>query len=205
LIVFVYVINLSTLIMTFLIVGLCCLVASPGELPLTGIIPCLIGLIALDILFIRYYSTLFNALLSIAGRIFKRNIPYHEAPTRLLLRLHLIHAVSAFSFGMSGALMCLGVGFDIARDSIARVVSAMIVSDMIGFLSIIVPSGLGVREGIMYLLLKGDAFGALSLILPVATRIVIIAVDMVFGAAGFVLLKDYKTKREVAHDGKQAL
>jgi hypothetical protein len=205
LIVFVYFINMLTLILTFLIVGLFYLAVSPGELPLKVIVSSLIGLVALDIFFIKYYSTLFNAFVSSVNRIFKRDITYYEAQAELLLRLHLVHAVSAFSFGACGYLMCLGIGFDIARDSICLIMSSMILSDMIGFLSLIVPSGLGVREGIMYLMLKGDAFGALSLVLPVATRIVIVVVDIFLGAAGFVLLKNYKTKREVAHDGKQAL
>jgi hypothetical protein len=113
--------------------------------------------------------------------------------------------VSAFSFGMGAYLMGVGIGFDIARSSISLVMSSMIISDIVGYLSIIVPSGLGVREGIMYLILKGDAFEALSVILPVATRIVIIIVDVLIGAIGFALLHKYKIVMNVEHEGKQVL
>lgn len=205
LIVFVYIINMSTLILTFLIVGFCYLAVSPGELPFRAIISCLIGLVALDLLLIRYYSVFFNAFLSVVRKFLKQEIPRYEAPTRLLLDLHLVHVVSAFSFGMSGYLMCRGIGFDLAKDSIYLVMSSMILSDMIGFLSIIVPSGLGVREGVMYILLKGDVFGVLALILPVASRIVIIVVDVFLGAIGFVMLKYYLTEKEAARNGKPAL
>lgn len=205
LIVFVYILNMLILILTFLIVGLCYLLVSPGKLSFPVIISCLIGLVALDLLLIRYHSAFFNALLSIVRKILKKDIPCYEAPTRLLLGLHLVHVVSAFSFGMSGYFMCRGIGFDLARDSIYLVMSSMILSDMIGFLSIIVPSGLGVREGVMYLFLKGDVFGALSLILPVATRIVIIIVDVFLGAIGFVMLNYYLGEKEAARNGKPAL
>jgi len=202
LIVFAYIINILTLIITFLIVGLCYLAFSPVELPLTGIIACIIVLCLFDILFIIFYSKLFNALMSIVGKIIKQDIEYCEAPTKLLLYLHLIHFISAFSYGIGAYFMCLGIGFDIANDSLYLVMSSMIISDIIGFLAIIVPSGLGVREGIMYLLLKGGAFRALSLILPIATRVVIMFVDVFLGAIGFVLLKNYKAKRDLVHNGK---
>ena len=188
LIVFVYIVNMFTLTITFLIVGLCFLVLSPGGLPFKGVITSLIVLVVLDILFIRYYSTLFNVLISIVGKIIKKEITYYEAPTKLLLHLHLIHIVSAFSFGVSGYFMCRGIGFDIARNTIYLIMSSMILSDMIGFLSVIAPGGMGVREGVMYLLLKDRTFGALSLIVPVATRIVMIFVDAILGVLGFLLV-----------------
>ena len=202
LIVFTYIINILTLIITFLMLGLCYLAFSPVELPFAGIVSCLLLLVVFDILFITFYSKLFNALMSIVGRIIKQDIAYCEAPTRLLLYLQLIHFISAFSYGIGAYFMCLGIGFDITNNSIYLVMSSMIISDIIGFLAIIVPSGLGVREGIMYLLLKGGTFRALSLILPIATRVVIMFVDVFLGAIGFVLLKNYKAKRDLDHYGK---
>jgi hypothetical protein len=203
LILFVYILNVFTIIMVSLMSGLCYLIVAPGAFPRMLLIACLILLVLFDILFVRFNSTLFNALISAIGKKMKREIIYYEAPTKLLLRLHSIHIISAASFGIGAYFLCLGIGFNIPKDSVFLVMSSMILSDTIGFLSFIVPGGLGVREGVMYLLLKGDAFGSLSLILPVATRIVMIVVDVVLGAIGFILLNQ-KKKSESGCYGKQA-
>ena len=67
--------------------------------------------------------------------------------------------------------------------------SSMMLSDVIGFLTVIVPGGLGVREGVMYFILKGDTPKTLSLILPIASRIISMLVDVTLGTIGIVLLK----------------
>jgi uncharacterized membrane protein YbhN (UPF0104 family) len=90
--------------------------------------------------------------------------------------------------------MCFGIGLEVADKKIFSVMSAMIISDVVGFVAVIVPGGLGVREGVMYFLLKGDTSGALFLILPIATRIVGMLVDILLGTMSFVLLKRLQSK-----------
>jgi uncharacterized membrane protein YbhN (UPF0104 family) len=90
--------------------------------------------------------------------------------------------------------MCFGIGLEVADKRIFSVMSAMIISDVVGFLAVIVPGGLGVREGVMYFLLKGETSGALFLILPIATRIVGMSVDILLGTIGFILLKRLTSK-----------
>ena len=189
LIAFTFILNIFTLIMTFLILGLFYLALSPGTLPLKVVVSIFILLVVLDILFMRYNSTLFNALISVINKTLKRDIQYFHAPMRLLLYMQLVHFLSAFCYGMSAYLVCLGIGFNITGNSIYTLMSSMILSDVIGFLAIVVPGGLGVREGVMYLLLKGDAFGALALLLPIATRIVGMFIDIFLGVVGCLLLK----------------
>ena len=41
------------------------------------------------------------------------------------------------------------------------VMSSMMLADVIGFLAVIVPGGLGVREGVMYLMLAGISIPAI--------------------------------------------
>jgi glycosyltransferase 2 family protein len=73
--------------------------------------------------------------------------------------------------------------------------SSLIIADVTGFVAIIVPGGLGVREGVMYLLLTGVSTTALSLLLPIATRVVTMLVDISLGTTAVVLLNSYKNAR----------
>ena len=68
------------------------------------------------------------------------------------------------------------------------VVGSTLVADVAGFLAIIVPGGLGVREAMMYAILGGQASGALALILPVTSRLLNMGVDLLLGGIAFKLL-----------------
>jgi uncharacterized membrane protein YbhN (UPF0104 family) len=125
------------------------------------------------------------------NRILKRGIGHYHLPGKLFFQLHLINLLAAFCFGIGAYFLCFGIGFDVAGRDIFPVMSSMMLSDVIGFLAVIVPGGLGVREGVMYLILKEDASKALSLILPIASRIVSMLVDVTLGTIGIVLLKKF--------------
>jgi uncharacterized membrane protein YbhN (UPF0104 family) len=149
---------------------------------------------AFDILFIKYNSTIFNGLIFLFNRVYKKDIRYFDISKKLLVQLHLVYFISAFCFGLAAYSMCFGIGLEVADKRIFSVMSAMIISDVVGFLAVIVPGGLGVREGVMYFLLKGETSGALFLILPIATRIVGMSVDILLGTIGFILLKRLTSK-----------
>lgn len=191
LVLYVSLLNIFIVSIMSMILGISFLVISPHAMPLTITIPLLILLLALDISFIVFNSTLVNQLISMVNKIFKRDIAYIDTPRNLLLSLHVIHAVSAFIFGMGAYIICFGIGFDLDKSSAFLVMSSMMISDVIGFLAVIVPGGLGVREGVMYFILQGDASKALSLILPIASRIVSMLVDITLGTIGIVLLKKF--------------
>jgi uncharacterized membrane protein YbhN (UPF0104 family) len=74
------------------------------------------------------------------------------------------------------------------------VISASMISDVIGFLAFIVPGGLGVREGIMYLLLEGISLKPLQLVLPVASRVVTMLVDILLGLVALRLLRTHAAR-----------
>jgi uncharacterized membrane protein YbhN (UPF0104 family) len=56
---------------------------------------------------------------------------------------------------------------------------------------VLAPGGLGVREGIMYAMLAGASTAAVSLILPLALRVVTMAVDVLLGLIGLKLLRQF--------------
>lgn len=113
-------------------------------------------------------------------------------PMKLIYYLYLINFLAAFCFGIAAYLLCFGIGFDVDHSKMFLVMSSMMIAEVIGFVAVIAPGGVGVREGVMYLMLSGVSIPALSLILPIATRIVSMLVDIVLGTISLVLLKTYK-------------
>jgi uncharacterized membrane protein YbhN (UPF0104 family) len=74
------------------------------------------------------------------------------------------------SSGLAAYLLCVGIGFDIPPQKLFSIVAAALISEVAGFLAIIVPGGLGVKESVMYLILRADSSQTLALILPLALR-----------------------------------
>ena len=163
-------------------------------------VPLLIGLTGFEIVFVIFNSPVINGFLSGINKIFKCDIKYFDTSPRLISYLHAIYFAAAFSFGMGAYLLCFGIGFDVATEMMFLIMSAMMISEVAGVVAFIAPGGLGVREGVMYLLLRGSPSGAFIFILPFATRIVSMLVDVILGALGLTLLNKYGIQRDVYHN-----
>jgi uncharacterized membrane protein YbhN (UPF0104 family) len=195
LVLYVYVVNIVVVSLASLMLGVGYLIIFPVSIPPSVTVPLLLILLMFDMTFIEFNSTLFKRGISMVNKLFNRNMEYFETPRSLLLHLHLIHFVSAFFFGMGAYLVCFGIGFDLPQGSMPAVMSSLMISDVIGFFAIIVPGGLGVREGVMYMVLRGVSSGALPLMLPIAARIVSMLADVVLGLTGFMTLKKIMVKK----------
>ncbi len=187
LILYVNLVNLFISILVSLIVGLGCLLLSPAKFPFLIVFALL--LVLFDVFFIFFNSSVTNGMISIFNRMFHRDIRYFDISHRLLIDLHLVHFVAALCFGVGAYLLCIGIGFDVAPGEVLPIMSSLLISDVVGFLAVIVPGGLGVREAIMYLILHKVSTGALPLVLPIASRIVNMMADVVLGTTAFGLLR----------------
>jgi uncharacterized membrane protein YbhN (UPF0104 family) len=195
LILYVNLINLLISLGTSLILGLLCLLVSHAGLPVRLILGALMGLLAIDACSILFNRALLNGLITLANKRMKRSFSYFEIKKSLLLKLHLIHLISGLTSGLGAYLFCFGIGYSIDLDRALLVIGASLVSDVAGFLAIIVPGGLGVREGLMYKILGGTATGTLSLVLPVASRMMNMFVDISLGAVALKLLRTLAATR----------
>lgn len=189
LILYVNILNMCITLITSMILALGYLVFSPGIFPRALTVYLLVTILLFDLLFIKYNSNAFKGFISRLNRIFKRDIGYYEIPTKLLYYLHAINFIAAFCFGLGAYLLCFGIGFDIDHSKILLIMSSLVIADVIGFVAVIVPGGLGVREGVMYAILAGVSIPALAIILPIAARIVSMFVDIFLGTIGIILLK----------------
>jgi uncharacterized membrane protein YbhN (UPF0104 family) len=189
LVLYVNLITLYSSVITATILGLGYLLFSPNSVALPVTVTLLTATVVFDLWFIHFHAPAFKNIISFLNRVLKRDIGYFSIPRSHFFYLHGINFLAAFCFGISAYFLCLGIGFDVAGSGIFSVMSSMMLSDVIGFMAIIVPGGLGIREGVMYFILKGDASKTLSLILPIASRIVNMLVDITLGTVGIVLLK----------------
>ncbi|MGE5172405.1 MAG: hypothetical protein ACM3MD_01095, partial [Betaproteobacteria bacterium] len=144
LIVYVNLVNLAISIITSLIVGLGYLLSSPDIFPVMVVFPLLLALVLFDVFFIKFNASVTNGMISLFNRAFHRDIKYFDISHGLLVYLHLIHFLAAFCFGIGAYLLCIGIGFEVTPGKILLVMSSLLISDVIGFLAVIVPGGLGV-------------------------------------------------------------
>ncbi|MEI9952569.1 MAG: lysylphosphatidylglycerol synthase domain-containing protein [Pseudomonadota bacterium] len=189
LIVYVNLLNLLLSLGMSLLLGLSCLLFTHGGVPLRPVAYTLVGLLIADVCGVLFNRPLLNGLFALANRLLKRNFSYFEVKKRLLLELHSIHLLAAVASGLAAYLFCFAIGYEVEMERALLVVGSSLVAEVVGFLAIIVPGGLGVREGLMYAMLGGQASGSLAIVLPVASRMLNMLVDVLLGAVALKLLR----------------
>jgi hypothetical protein len=195
LVTYVNVINLGISIVTTLIAGLLLMLWSPGQLGFGATLGALIAVAFADILGVKFHAPLLRSVLSLVNRVLKRDLQYFEPPPRVWLELHLLHLLAAFAFGLAAYFTALGIGYSLPLARAPQLMSALLISDLVGFVAVFVPGGLGVREGFMYMMLGGGSSGALALTLPLAIRMLNMVVDLGLGGIALHLSRGFDRKK----------
>jgi uncharacterized membrane protein YbhN (UPF0104 family) len=204
LVVYVNAINLFISLVTSMMVGLIFLLPAPGHFPLVLTVGSLVALLVVDIVALRFHDGFFRWLVTTYNRLRQRNLQYFETSTKLLVVLHLLHLFAAFAFALSAYFTCLGIGYHVGIRQAPLFMASLLLSDTIAFAAVIVPGGLGVREGIMYAMLGGAASGPVALTLPVATRILHMLVDVVLGVTALRLLRKLNARAPAVPEPAEA-
>ena len=74
----------------------------------------------------------------------------------------------------------------------------MSLSWLIGYLSLVTPGGLGIREGVMYLMLSHIVNAQISLLITIATRFLHLLVELMLGLISFLLAIKFRVFSETA-------
>jgi glycosyltransferase 2 family protein len=141
--------------------------------------------------FILFNSRFFALVIRVFMAIFRRKIEISELELRKILRVQALVLVQNIVVGLSAIAGCGALGFAISQSLGFCIVLGFIFADTVGYLVFIVPGGIGVREGLLYLLLKEQGGQSLALVLPIALRVLSMAVDAVLGAVGLAFLMKY--------------
>lgn len=188
LIIYVNALNLLISLSVSVIFGFGCLFLAPSPIPSGVTLGIVVTGIVLDIVGFKYHAGLLKLFTRLYNRLLRRDVRYVDVPGALLAQLHVLHLISVVAFGISAYFTSLGIGYDLPLRAAPLLMAAILISDTIAFFAVITPGGLGVREGLMYLVLGGASGTSLALTLPVATRAVHMFVDLLLGGAAFKLL-----------------
>jgi glycosyltransferase 2 family protein len=200
LIVYVNLVNLLISMAASVMLGLLCLLFSSSSFPFQLVLAVLLGLFFLDACSVIFSRAILNRLISLINSIFRRDFSYFEVKRSLLVKLHLIHLGAAVTSGLGVYLFCFAIGYRVDSSRALLVIASSLLSEVVGFLAIVVPGGLGVRESLMYAMLGGEATGSLSLVLPVASRMMNMLVDVLLGVVALRLLQTLAA-RQRSEDG----
>lgn len=151
-----------------------------------------------------------NVLVRLANALFKKNLATIKIPLMEMVLMHGLYLVSNLLFGLAGYFVALGIGLPHNLSLVIPIAGSMLLSDTLGFFAFVVPGGIGVREGVMYAMLKSAIDIQTCFMLPVAFRLVTTVSDLLLGGTAMVLLNRLakknsggKDKLELAKDGTQ--
>lgn len=145
--------------------------------------------------FIIFNQYCLKIVIKIAQKLFKKTINYTHINVGWVIMFQFVYLLANAIFGITGYFLALGLGFSFGFNDIFAISASLIISDMIGFIILIAPGGLGVREGIMFTLLEVLGNKNLSIILPIGTRIIGMISDVILGGIGFYIIKNRKLFR----------
>jgi glycosyltransferase 2 family protein len=186
-------VNLLASVVTSSLVGLlgfALFPADPAHRPLLLLL--FVGLALCYGVGLVFHAWPLRLMTQLLNRVFKRQMEAFEFRPAALFQLQLGHGLGALFEG-AGLLLAwygLGVPGPIA-DGIA-VAAAGLIGNVIGFLAIVVPGGLGVRETVMWWLLNQRIPTSVSLVLPLITRLAFMLADVILGALALFLLRQYR-------------
>ena len=159
-----------------------------ADLVSTGMIILLaLALILFNIVYAAWNPWLMNKLIAAISRFLKKEIQPLNESKRLILFSQFIYLCSWSLMGLGGYFLAEGIGLSIPVSSMLAVLASMSLSWMVGYLVVVSPGGLGVREGMMLLMLNGVVNTQAALIFPILSRLMYLISEALLGLAAFLL------------------
>ena len=175
-----------------LYLGLIYLVLYTDSLGTTAAILSFSALLLCNIIYITWNSFLMNKLISLAARFFKKEIrPLHDSKL-LLIFIQSIYMFSWSLMGFAGYFLAKGIGLSLDLTGIFAILASMSLSWLAGYFAVFSPGGLGIREGMMLLMLNKIVNIQTALIFPIVSRIMYLIAELLLGLLAFSLGMRYK-------------
>jgi uncharacterized membrane protein YbhN (UPF0104 family) len=125
-------------------------------------------------------------------RITGQKISFYQLSTSRIISMQLLYITGALFWALAGCFISLSIGFGLDGLKMIFISSAMLLGDVIGFLILIAPGGLGVREGTMFLILKDIGMIQFALIFPIVMRLLSIVTDLIMGIISVLIISKSK-------------
>ena len=148
-------------------------------------------LIALDFIFIIWNTSIINYLIIPINRIFKMEIQPIKMKNIIFIYVQLLYFFAYIPLGIGTYFLAIGIGMDIPFSNIFAIITAISVSVILGYVAFFSPGGLGVREGVMLLMLKQFSNIEIALVLPIVMRLIYVIIDLLLGIIGIIVGMKY--------------
>jgi glycosyltransferase 2 family protein len=144
-------------------------------------------LIGLDSVFIIWNTSIINYLIIPINRIFKIEIQSVKMRKIIFVYVQMLYLLAYVLLGMGTNLLAKGMGMDMPFSNMFALIAMLSVSAISGLIAVFTLGGLGVREGMMFVLLKQFSNVGTALILPIALRFACILIDLLLGIIGILV------------------
>jgi uncharacterized membrane protein YbhN (UPF0104 family) len=146
---------------------------------------------AIAVCFIALIPKVFNTIIAFAYKLIKKKTfdKEHYVTGKLILRGSLLYVGGALLSGLSLFFIAKAVYPELAYENIFYVMGAANIAAAASMLAFFAPSGLGVREGIQFLLFSIIMPTEIALVIIVVTRLWSIVVDILFFGLGYATRK----------------
>jgi hypothetical protein len=169
-------------------IGLGYLASAGTLLPRELGVPLFVSSLTLYLLFVFGGPWSVNLVIRLINALFKKNLAFIKVPTIGMIQVHGLYLGSNLMFGLAGYFVALGIGLNHDLSLLIPIAGSMLLSDTIGLFAFVVPGGIGVRESVMYAMLKSAVDIQICFMLPVAFRLVTTISDLLLGGAAMILL-----------------
>jgi len=149
-------------------------------------------LILLNMMYVIWNTWLINKLIVIVGKLFHKEIQPLINSRSLILFIQLIYACICFLAGLGGYFLAKGIGLHIQVADFFAILASLSLSWLVGYLAVISPGGLGIREGMMLLMLNNVVSAQTALIFPILTRVFYLIAEAILGVTALSLGVKYK-------------
>jgi hypothetical protein len=143
-----------------------------------------VGLVALQVLGILVGPKLLSASFGLIRRFTRLELGEVSAPPRVMGEIYALYAIGWCLMGAAGYYAGLGVGLPITAHDATALTASMAVGWIAGYLAALTPGGIGVREGLMYLMLAKVSSQQAAIVLPVVSRILYVVFELLLGGIG---------------------
>lgn len=188
----IFYVNLILLVVNYLVVTLACCILLLILNPFNNISVMFILFslfLMLNALLLIYKNMLFSKLIKLSDKYFKKKIEYHDISIKLILSVQGLHIFFLLAQFMSIYFVNKGVGLTLSVETTIVIFPAFLMSGLLSLVVFIVPGGIGIREGSMYIMLMMLIPKSYALIIPIAIRIIHMVVEFGVGMFSLIMLK----------------
>jgi uncharacterized membrane protein YbhN (UPF0104 family) len=187
LVLYINLVCMAGLIIFSLYLGLLYVALYTSGLSVAMVVLLFVALASANVLYNRYSKRLINKIFTRAGKITKTEIQQINVSHDLLIIIQFIYTCSWVLTGLATYFLAKGLGLQIVLADTIPIVASMSLSWLAGSLAVFAPAGLGVREGMMLLMLKPVLVTQTALLLPIVSRVMLLLSEVLLGVAALCL------------------